>query len=135
MRSRSREPCALATSRSCSLVVPPQRFHPEAHVILSTYPGTDRADAIARRYELSGTLLQQARQATEVLDLEAHIVFDKADPTDPNRLRLAQAEGQGIATIFRAMRENGSPTPTFDVTETSVRIVLPAHAGTTAPRR
>lgn len=44
-----------------------------------------------------------------------------------NRLNLAQAEGQGIPTIIRSMREAGNPAPIFDLTESSVTCILPAH--------
>ena len=44
-----------------------------------------------------------------------------------NRLQLAQAEGQGIPTILRSMREEGSPPPLFQVNEVNVVCVLPAH--------
>lgn len=44
-----------------------------------------------------------------------------------NRLQLAQAEGQGIPTIFRVMREEGCPPPTLDADGLRVLCVLPAH--------
>ena len=44
-----------------------------------------------------------------------------------NRLQLAQAEGQGIPTIIRSMRDEGCPDPSFEVTEESVACRLPAH--------
>jgi predicted HTH transcriptional regulator len=44
-----------------------------------------------------------------------------------NRLQLAQAEGQGIPTILRSMREEGCPPPRFEANETRVICVLPAH--------
>ena len=44
-----------------------------------------------------------------------------------NRLQLAQAEGQGIPTILRAMKDEGCPPPQFDANETRVVCVLPAH--------
>lgn len=44
-----------------------------------------------------------------------------------NRLNLAQAEGQGIPTIIRSMREAGNPAPIFEITEASVTCILPAH--------
>ena len=44
-----------------------------------------------------------------------------------NRLQLAQAEGQGIPTILRSMREEGCPPPEFEANETKVTCVLPAH--------
>ncbi|MFC4006012.1 ATP-binding protein [Nonomuraea purpurea] len=44
-----------------------------------------------------------------------------------SRLQLAQAEGQGIPTIFRSMREEGNPPPIFDTDSLRVLCVLPAH--------
>lgn len=44
-----------------------------------------------------------------------------------NRLQLAQAEGQGIPTILRSMREEGCPPPQFEVDEARVLCILPAH--------
>ena len=44
-----------------------------------------------------------------------------------NRLQIAQAEGQGIPTILRSMREEGCPPPSFDVDESRVLCILPAH--------
>lgn len=44
-----------------------------------------------------------------------------------NRLQLAQAEGQGIPTIFRTMQEEGCPPPTLEADGTRVLCVLPAH--------
>lgn len=43
------------------------------------------------------------------------------------RLQIAQAEGQGIPTILRVMREEGCPPPILDSNETRVLCVLPAH--------
>jgi ATP-dependent DNA helicase RecG len=44
-----------------------------------------------------------------------------------NRLQLAQAEGQGIPTILRTMREEGCPPPVFRTNPQNVVCVLPAH--------
>lgn len=44
-----------------------------------------------------------------------------------NKLQLAQAEGQGIPTIIRTMKQLGSPAPRFDIDEEAVTCVLPAH--------
>jgi predicted HTH transcriptional regulator len=44
-----------------------------------------------------------------------------------NKLQLAQAEGQGIPTIIRTMKQLGSPAPQFDLEEAAVTCVLPAH--------
>jgi predicted HTH transcriptional regulator len=177
-----------------------QRFVPGAFSLFSIYPGTDRSDPHAERYELAGTLLDQARRLTELLDIQSYTTFDKSDPAAPNalkypkralyeamgnalahrdyelpdptritvfadrievlspgplplgldpvafregragpkwrnqtlawffsRLQLAQAEGQGIPTILRTMREEGCPSPTLEASEVRVQCVLPAH--------
>ncbi|MEW5804162.1 MAG: ATP-binding protein [bacterium] len=44
-----------------------------------------------------------------------------------NKLQLAQAEGQGIPTILRTMREEGCPNPIFELETESVICILPAH--------
>ena len=44
-----------------------------------------------------------------------------------NKLQLAQAEGQGIPTILRTMKQLGSPDPRFELEEASVTCILPAH--------
>lgn len=43
------------------------------------------------------------------------------------RLQLAQAEGQGIPTILRSMREEGCPPPIFEADPVRVVCTLPAH--------
>lgn len=44
-----------------------------------------------------------------------------------NRLQLAQAEGQGIPTILRVMREEGCPPPILDADAIRVLCTLPAN--------
>jgi predicted HTH transcriptional regulator len=44
-----------------------------------------------------------------------------------NKLQLAQAEGQGIPTIIRTMKEEGCPQPVFDLDCDSVTCILPAN--------
>lgn len=44
-----------------------------------------------------------------------------------NKLQLAQAEGQGIPTIQRVIREHGAPPPEFALGEASVTCVLAAN--------
>jgi ATP-dependent DNA helicase RecG len=51
-----------------------------------------------------------------------------------NRLQLAQAEGQGIPTILRTMREEGCPPPTLDASDSSVTCVLRARLETPPPQ-
>jgi ATP-dependent DNA helicase RecG len=42
-------------------------------------------------------------------------------------LQLAQADAQGVATIYHAMRAEGCPPPRFDANEGRVECTLPAH--------
>jgi ATP-dependent DNA helicase RecG len=178
----------------------PQRFIPGAVSLYSRYPGRDRADPVATRHELAGTLLGQAARLGELLDAEVVTRFDKDDLREPNtqkyprralheaminalahrdyevadptrvvsyldrveltspgalptgltltglrrgkvtprwrnqslawflnRLQLAQAEGQGIATIRATMKALGCPPPRFDASEAFVSCVLRAH--------
>jgi ATP-dependent DNA helicase RecG len=44
-----------------------------------------------------------------------------------NRLQLAQAEGQGIPTILKTMRNEGCPDPIFEFGYESVICIIPAH--------
>jgi tetratricopeptide (TPR) repeat protein len=44
-----------------------------------------------------------------------------------NKLPLAQAEGQGIPTLLRTMKQLGSPAPKFELDVASMTCVLPAH--------
>lgn len=62
----------------------PQQFVPGAFAIYSAYPGSDRTDPVARRYEIAGTLLDQARRLQELLDTEAVTLFDKTNLKAPN---------------------------------------------------
>jgi ATP-dependent DNA helicase RecG len=62
----------------------PQRFVPGAFAIYSAYPGRDRTDPVARRSEIAGTLLDQARRLQELLDAEAVTLFDKTNRKTPN---------------------------------------------------
>jgi ATP-dependent DNA helicase RecG len=62
----------------------PQRFIPGAFAIYSAYPGIDRTSPISRRFEIPGTLLDQARRLQELLDGEAVTLFDKTDLKAPN---------------------------------------------------
>ncbi len=62
----------------------PQRFIPGAFAIFSAYPGLDRTAPVARRFEIPGTLLDQARRLQELLDAEAVTLFDKTNLEAPN---------------------------------------------------
>ena len=177
----------------------PLKFFTGAYTILSIYQGNDRSESVAKRYELTGNIVQQARKCIDLLNTEAYTVFNKIDSTPNqlkypvralqeavvncivhrdyeidqpcrvtifndrievyspgslpraiekekfvqgratpfwrnqtlayffNKLQLAQAEGQGIPTILRTMKEEGSPAPQFDIGAESVTCILPAN--------
>ncbi len=44
-----------------------------------------------------------------------------------SRLQIAQAEGQGIPTVLRSMRQEGCPPPIFETNDARVVCILPAH--------
>lgn len=46
-----------------------------------------------------------------------------------NKLQLSQAEGQGIPTMFRTMKENGNPAPVFEFEPENVICTFPACDG------
>ncbi len=62
----------------------PQLFVPGAFAIFSKYPGKDRSDPAARRFEIPGTILDQAKRLQELLDAEAVTLFDKTNLKAPN---------------------------------------------------
>jgi ATP-dependent DNA helicase RecG len=62
----------------------PQRFIPGAFAIHSAYPGMDRTNPTSHRFEIAGTLLDQARRLQELLDREAVTLFDKTNLKAPN---------------------------------------------------
>ena len=62
----------------------PQRLIPGAFAIHSAYPGADRTDPTSHRFEIAGTLLDQARRLQELLDREAVTLFDKTNLKAPN---------------------------------------------------
>jgi len=44
-----------------------------------------------------------------------------------NKLHLAQAEGQGLPTIFRTMEREGFPKPVFEIGSQNIICTIPAH--------
>lgn len=177
----------------------PLKFFSGAYTSVSIYKGLDRSEPTAERHQLTGSIVEQAKKAIQILNAETYTAFDKKDnlpnqlkypiralqeavinslvhrdyeidePTritvfsdrieihspgslpraidkekfvsgkaNPfwrnqslayffNKLQLAQAEGQGIPTIIRTMKEEGCPAPKFDIETESVTCILPAH--------
>ncbi len=79
--------CGVLRPRNYALLLfgrEPQRFIPGAFAIYSTYPGVDRTDPVARRFEIAGTLPDQARRLQGLLDAEVVTQFDKTNLREPN---------------------------------------------------
>jgi ATP-dependent DNA helicase RecG len=80
----------------------PQRFVPGAFAYLSRYPGNDRATDRAERIELTGSLVAQAAELSQLLRREAVVVMDKTSRSRPNAERyperaLLEALGNALA--------------------------------------
>jgi ATP-dependent DNA helicase RecG len=68
----------------------PQRFVSGAFTTFSIYPGLDRSDRHAERYDLLGNVLEQWRQLIQLLDVQSFTAFDKDDLVAPNALKYPQ---------------------------------------------
>ena len=56
----------------------------------------------AERYEIAGTVIEQARRLTELLDVQSFTTFDKTDSNSPNAVKypkraLYEAMGNALA--------------------------------------
>jgi len=175
------------------------RYFTEAYTVLSIYNGVDKSEPYGKRYQLTGSILEQTKKTLDLLDIIIYTNFDKTSDKpnkekyskravqetvvnafahrdyqmpDPiritvfsnrieiwspgtlhwgidkemfiegkasprwrnqtfaylfNKLRLAQAEGQGISTIIHSMRTEGCPDPAFEIGTDSVKVILHAH--------
>jgi ATP-dependent DNA helicase RecG len=79
-----------------------QRHIPGAFSLFSVYPGTDRSDRHAERYEIAGTVLEQAARLTQLVGAQVSTAFDKEDLAAPNALKypdraLYEAMGNALA--------------------------------------
>jgi predicted HTH transcriptional regulator len=61
-------------------------FFPESHTIVSIYKGLDRSEPTAERHTLTGSIIEQAKKAIELLNTQAFMAFDKTSPK-PNQVK------------------------------------------------
>jgi predicted HTH transcriptional regulator len=61
-------------------------FYPDAHTVLSIYKGIDRSEATAERYIFTGTIIEQAKRAIELLNTQSYTAFDKNN-SKPNQVK------------------------------------------------
>jgi predicted HTH transcriptional regulator len=59
---------------------------PDAYTSLSIYNGTDRSETTAERYLLTGSIIEQAKKAIELLNTQAYTAFDKTSDK-PNQVK------------------------------------------------
>ncbi|OAV63765.1 Divergent AAA domain protein [Bacteroidales bacterium Barb6] len=59
---------------------------PDAYTSLSIYDGTDRSESTAERHLLTGSIIEQAKKAMELLNAQAYTVFDKTS-VKPNQVK------------------------------------------------
>ena len=90
----------------------PQRFIPGAFSIYSSYPGKDRSDPVARRFEIAGSLLDQARRLQELLNDETVTLFDKTNLKKPNAEKYPRRALQEAMVNALAHRDYSMPDPT-----------------------
>jgi ATP-dependent DNA helicase RecG len=62
------------------------RWYTEAFTFVSIYGGTDRSEPTAERYELVGTIIEQAKQTIALLNQQASVTFDKTS-SRPNQVK------------------------------------------------
>ena len=61
-------------------------FFPESHTIVSIYKGFDRSEPTAERHTLTGSIIEQAKKAIELLNTQAYMAFDKTS-SKPNQVK------------------------------------------------
>jgi ATP-dependent DNA helicase RecG len=64
----------------------PLKFFIGAYTVVSIYKGTDRSEPTAERHQLTGSIVEQARKAIQILNTETYTAFDKKDD-NPNQLK------------------------------------------------
>ena len=65
------------------------RLFTESYTILSIYPGMDRSEPIAERYELTGQIVVQAAKAIDLLNLQCSTIYDKVSDK-PNQRKYPE---------------------------------------------
>jgi predicted HTH transcriptional regulator len=105
----------------------PQRFFPHAYTIVSIYNGKERDDVIAERYELTGSIIEQAQQAIKLLNNQIYVAFDKNDK-HPNQVKYPIRALQEAVINAIVHRDYEIPQP-IRITVFSDRIELRSPGG------
>ena len=89
----------------------PARMFPGARAIFSIYRGKDRGEPTAEKYEIEGSVAQQAKRLIELLNAESYIAFDKTQP-DPNQVKYPVRALQEAIVNAIVHRDYESDQPT-----------------------
>lgn len=89
----------------------PQRFIPGAISSFSLYPGVDRAEPTSERALLDGTILHQARQLIDRLNVEAVSVTDKSSGGAENLVKYPVRALQEAVINALVHRDYTTPDP------------------------
>ena len=76
---------------------------PDVYITLSVYNGIDRSEETAKRYLLTGPIIEQAKNAIDLLEIQAYTVFDKtsAKPNQEKYPKRALQEAVVNAVVHR----------------------------------
>jgi predicted HTH transcriptional regulator len=76
---------------------------PDVYTVVSIYNGIDRSEQTARRYMLAGSIIEQAKKAIDLLDIQAYTAFDKtsANPNQEKYPKRALQEAAVNAIVHR----------------------------------
>ena len=76
---------------------------PDVYTAVSLYNGVDRSEQTARRYTLTGSVIEQAKKAIDLLDIQAYTAFDKtsANPNQEKYPKRALQEAMVNAIVHR----------------------------------
>ena len=61
-------------------------FFSESYTIVSIYKGLDRSEPTAERHTITGSIIEQAKKAIELLNTQAYMAFDKTN-IKPNQVK------------------------------------------------
>ena len=85
-------------------------FFPEAHTIVSIYKGLDRSEPTAERHTITGSVIEQAKKAIELLNTQAYMAFDKTS-SKPNQVKYPIRALQEVLINAIVHRDYEVPQP------------------------
>jgi predicted HTH transcriptional regulator len=86
------------------------RNYPDIYTVISVYNDTDRSAATAERYEFTGSIIEQAKRALEILNIQANTIFDKTSHK-PNQVKYPKRALQEALINAIVHRDYEIPEP------------------------